>query len=87
MKKTILLLPITTLFFSSPALASELIITDEDLARIVCNHLEQTEMVKTAVNKAYSETKNIIDDHQKTTLQQLAFGSIDANSFCSNLQN
>ena len=87
MKKTILLFPITTLFLSNSAFASELIITDEELARIICNHLEQTEIVKTAVNKAYSETKDIIDEHQKTTLENLAFGVVNANSFCSNLED
>ena len=87
MKKIVLLFPITALFFSSSALASELIISDEELARVVCNHLEQTEIVKTAVNKAYSETKNIIDAHQKTTLKQLASGVINASSFCSKLEN
>lgn len=87
MKKIILAFPITALCFSSSALSTELIMTDEELARVVCNHLEQSEQVKVAVSKAYSETKDIIDDYQKTTLKQLSTGTLEADNFCSSIQN
>ncbi|MEM8673297.1 MAG: hypothetical protein AAGF83_05420 [Cyanobacteria bacterium P01_G01_bin.67] len=90
MKKLILATLLTPFLLSSPAIASELepelIMSDEELTRVVCHHLEQTPEVKVAVAKAYSETKSIIDEVQKNTLKALVSGDINANSFCRSIE-
>lgn len=90
MKNIVLGVLLAPLWFSIPANASELepelIMSDEELTRVVCHHLGQTPEVKVAVAKAYSETKSILDDVQKETLKGLASGSINVNGFCSNIE-
>ena len=85
MKKVILLASIAPLFITFSAVASETM-SNEELTRVVCNHLEQTEQVKTAISRAYSETKSITNNAQKNTLKQLASGRLDVDAFCSNIQ-
>ena len=87
MKKATLLTAIGFAVLVTPAFAQDSILTDEELTRVVCNHLEQTEDVKTAIAKAYGETKNIIDDVQKDTLKDLAAGNLDTHEFCSTIKN
>ncbi len=87
MKKTALFIYLTLLIYSVPAIAQGLVMTDEELARVVCNHAEQTAETKTAIAKAYSETKNIIDEHQKNTLKSLATGELNLQTYCAEVQN
>lgn len=65
---------------------SELMISDEELTRVVCHHLGQIPDVQVAVAKAYSETESIIDEVQKNTLQELAAGQIDVEQFCRDIE-
>ncbi len=85
-KKSTLLIGIAFTVFSGNAFAQELVLTDEELTRVVCNHLEQTEDTKTAIAKAYGETKNIIDDVQKDALKDLAVGNLDPQDYCSTIE-
>ena len=83
MKIAALLICLSSLAISLHATAQELVMTDEELSRVVCNHVEQAEDTKTAIAKAYSETKNIIDQHQKDTLKSLSSGKLDVLEYCS----
>ncbi|MEM8832129.1 MAG: hypothetical protein AAGE96_22670 [Cyanobacteria bacterium P01_G01_bin.19] len=85
MKTTALLICFFSLVSSLPATAQGLVMTDEELSRVVCNHVEQAEDTKTAIAKAYSETKNIIDQHQKDTLKSLSSGKLDVLEYCSDI--
>ncbi|MGD1918327.1 MAG: hypothetical protein ACFCAD_05240 [Pleurocapsa sp.] len=87
MKKAALFICLSSLIFSLPAKAQSIMMTDEELIRVVCNHLEQTEDTKTAIAKAYGETKNIINDKQKNTLKSLTQGLLNAQTYCADIQN
>ena len=87
MKKTDLFIYLTSVICSLPATAQGLVMTDEELARVVCNHAEQTVETKTAIAKAYSETKNIIDEYQKNTLKSLANGELNLQTYCAEVEN
>ena len=87
MKKTALFISLTPLLFSLPAIAQGLVMTDEELARVVCNHVEQTADTKVAIANSYRETKNIIDEVQRNILKSLASGKLDVQDYCANIQN
>lgn len=87
MKKAALFICLSSLIFSVPAKAQNIMMTDQELSRVVCNHLEQAEDTKTAIAKAYSETKNIINDEQKSTLKSLAKGQLNTQTYCADIQN
>lgn len=87
MRKTALFISLTSLLFSVPATAQNLVMTDEELARVVCNHVEQTADTKVAIANAYRETKNILDSHQKNILKSLASGNLDVQNYCADIQN
>ena len=84
MRKFFLIASIAPLFIANSAIASGTM-TNEEFRRVVCNHLEQTQQVKTAIAKAYSETKSITNKPQKNALKKLASGEINANTFCSKI--
>ena len=87
MKKTALFLGLILVGCSLPAVAENSVMTDEELARVVCNHVEQSENSRTAIAKAYGETKNIINSEQKNTLKNLVSGTIDVEAYCAEFQN
>lgn len=67
--------------------AQKLIITDEELARVVCNYVKSEAELKTAVVKAYSETREIIDEYQQDTLRQLVTEEVNVSSYCAQIKN
>lgn len=86
MNKLVLLTSLISLAFTSSAIASGTTMTNEEFKRVVCNHVAQTEEVKVAISKAYSEIKTITTDGQKRTLKKFATGEYDVQNFCSNIQ-
>lgn len=85
MKKIALLVLATPLLFASSSFAADANMSNEEFKRVVCNHLQQNDEVKTAISKAYSEVKSITNNNQKNTLKSMASGEINTVVFCSNI--
>ena len=89
MKKITSIAALISLIFSASATASSAQFSNENLARIACNNLEQEENIKTAISRTYIETKSVINNEQKNILKQLASGELDVATYCysSNIIN